>query len=162
EGAPAMAELSGDLSRPLAAGWGAWKGPHGPRATGEEASLDRQPLSQAQAALARARLLPARARRVRRHSGATSRPARPRAGRRAREEAGAGGRGAAPDRERLPSRPRGQEGGPRAPSHRALEALTAMRLGVFGGTFDPPHVGHLALAEWARERLDLDQVLFVP
>ena len=36
------------------------------------------------------------------------------------------------------------------------------RLGLFGGTFDPPHVGHLALAEWARERLELDGVLFVP
>src|SRR6185369_1007777 len=36
------------------------------------------------------------------------------------------------------------------------------RLGLFGGTFDPPHVGHLALAEWARVRLDLDRVLFVP
>jgi nicotinate-nucleotide adenylyltransferase len=36
------------------------------------------------------------------------------------------------------------------------------RLGVFGGTFDPPHLGHLALAEWAREALALDRVLFVP
>jgi nicotinate-nucleotide adenylyltransferase len=36
------------------------------------------------------------------------------------------------------------------------------RIGLFGGTFDPPHVGHLALAEWARERLVLDRVLFVP
>lgn len=36
------------------------------------------------------------------------------------------------------------------------------RIGVFGGTFDPPHVGHLALAEWAREALALDRVLFVP
>lgn len=36
------------------------------------------------------------------------------------------------------------------------------RLGVFGGTFDPPHVGHLALAECAREELALDRVLFVP
>lgn len=36
------------------------------------------------------------------------------------------------------------------------------RLGIFGGTFDPPHVGHLALAEWAREELRLDGVLFVP
>jgi len=37
-----------------------------------------------------------------------------------------------------------------------------MRIGLFGGTFDPPHVGHLMLAEWARERLSLDRVLFVP
>ena len=36
------------------------------------------------------------------------------------------------------------------------------RIGLFGGTFDPPHVGHLALAEWAREALSLDRVLFVP
>lgn len=36
------------------------------------------------------------------------------------------------------------------------------RLGLFGGTFDPPHLGHLALAEWARERLRLDGVVFVP
>jgi len=36
------------------------------------------------------------------------------------------------------------------------------RIGLFGGTFDPPHLGHLALAEWARERLGLDHVLFVP
>jgi len=38
----------------------------------------------------------------------------------------------------------------------------ALRLGVFGGTFDPPHHGHLALAEWARAELGLDRVLFVP
>ncbi|OGF10424.1 MAG: nicotinate (nicotinamide) nucleotide adenylyltransferase [Candidatus Eisenbacteria bacterium RBG_16_71_46] len=37
-----------------------------------------------------------------------------------------------------------------------------MRLGLFGGTFDPPHLGHLVLAEWARDRLGLDRVLFVP
>ena len=36
------------------------------------------------------------------------------------------------------------------------------RIGLFGGTFDPPHVGHLALAEWARQSLRLDCVLFVP
>ena len=36
------------------------------------------------------------------------------------------------------------------------------RLGVLGGTFDPPHVGHLALAEQAREQLRLDRVLFIP
>ena len=37
-----------------------------------------------------------------------------------------------------------------------------MRLGVLGGTFDPPHVGHLILAEEARTRLQLGKVLFVP
>jgi len=37
-----------------------------------------------------------------------------------------------------------------------------VRLGVLGGTFDPPHVGHLLLAEEARLALGLDQVLFTP
>lgn len=37
-----------------------------------------------------------------------------------------------------------------------------MRLGVLGGTFDPPHVGHLLAASDAVEALALDQLLFVP
>ncbi len=37
-----------------------------------------------------------------------------------------------------------------------------LRLGVLGGTFDPPHYGHLTLAENGRVQLDLDRVLFVP
>jgi nicotinate-nucleotide adenylyltransferase len=37
-----------------------------------------------------------------------------------------------------------------------------MRIGVFGGTFDPPHVGHLIVAEYAREKVELDRILFVP
>lgn len=37
-----------------------------------------------------------------------------------------------------------------------------MRLGVLGGTFDPPHIGHLILADEARLTLGLQQVLFVP
>ena len=36
------------------------------------------------------------------------------------------------------------------------------RLGVFGGTFDPVHVGHLVAAEEARAALSLDEVVFVP
>jgi nicotinate-nucleotide adenylyltransferase len=36
-----------------------------------------------------------------------------------------------------------------------------MRIGVFGGTFDPPHVGHLILAEECRTQLDLDKLLWV-
>jgi nicotinate-nucleotide adenylyltransferase len=38
----------------------------------------------------------------------------------------------------------------------------AVRIGVFGGTFDPPHVGHLLLAADAREALNLDRLIFVP
>ena len=37
-----------------------------------------------------------------------------------------------------------------------------MRIGVFGGTFDPPHVGHLLIAADAREALRLDRLIFVP
>lgn len=37
-----------------------------------------------------------------------------------------------------------------------------MRVGLFGGTFDPPHRGHVALARLARERLSLDRVLVAP
>ena len=37
-----------------------------------------------------------------------------------------------------------------------------MRLGLFGGTFDPPHTGHLIAAQDAALALRLDRVLFVP
>jgi len=36
-----------------------------------------------------------------------------------------------------------------------------MRIGIFGGTFDPPHLGHLILAEEAKYQLQLDKVLWV-
>ena len=36
------------------------------------------------------------------------------------------------------------------------------RVAFFGGTFDPPHLGHLAVARAAREALRLDRVLFAP
>src|SRR5579859_2023100 len=36
------------------------------------------------------------------------------------------------------------------------------RLGVLGGTFDPIHLGHLAIAQEAAEQLDLTSVLFMP
>jgi len=37
-----------------------------------------------------------------------------------------------------------------------------MRIGLFGGSFDPPHRGHIALARLAMERLGLDRVLLAP
>lgn len=42
------------------------------------------------------------------------------------------------------------------------EGSRAPRVGMYGGTFDPPHRAHLALAEAARRSLDLDRVVFVP
>ena len=36
-----------------------------------------------------------------------------------------------------------------------------MRLGIFGGSFDPPHTGHLRLARLALEKKSLDKLLFV-
>ena len=37
-----------------------------------------------------------------------------------------------------------------------------MRIGVMGGTFDPIHIGHLLLAEFAYEDFKLDEIWFLP
>lgn len=50
-----------------------------------------------------------------------------------------------------------------AAGHRVgAQVLTGVRLGILGGTFDPPHVGHLLAASDAVEALALDRLLFVP
>ena len=45
---------------------------------------------------------------------------------------------------------------------RATAKRRGLRLGIYGGTFDPVHHGHLLLARDALEQLRLDAVLFVP
>ena len=37
-----------------------------------------------------------------------------------------------------------------------------MRIGIFGGSFDPIHHGHVILARAAREKLGLDRIVFIP
>ena len=48
-----------------------------------------------------------------------------------------------------------------ADSHGPRPPTVPGSVGIFGGTFDPIHVGHLVAATWARERLGLDRVLLV-
>ena len=36
------------------------------------------------------------------------------------------------------------------------------RIGIFGGTFDPPHIAHSILADDVREQKNLDKVIFIP
>lgn len=53
---------------------------------------------------------------------------------------------------------------PRRASHSpgAAGAGRARRVGILGGTFDPPHNAHLIMAETALRRIPLDEVLFMP
>ena len=45
---------------------------------------------------------------------------------------------------------------------RAVEMISSEKIGLFGGSFDPIHHGHLILARDAMESLALDRVIFIP
>lgn len=51
---------------------------------------------------------------------------------------------------------------PRTARQARPTAVSRRRIGVLGGTFDPPHVGHLWLATLAADAIGLDRVLFMP
>lgn len=40
--------------------------------------------------------------------------------------------------------------------------MSFKRIGILGGTFDPPQMGHLILAQYTKEALQMDHILFVP
>jgi len=43
-----------------------------------------------------------------------------------------------------------------------MSRINMKRIGIFGGTFNPPHTGHLIVAERICEQLNLDKVFFIP
>ncbi|MDN2452626.1 nicotinate-nucleotide adenylyltransferase [Lactobacillus sp. UCMA15818] len=48
------------------------------------------------------------------------------------------------------------------PAVESNESQKKKRVGILGGTFNPPHTGHLIIAEQVTSQLDLDEMLFMP
>ena len=69
-----------------------------------------------------------------------------------------------PGRPKEGSLPTGHEGARSGPGGKAQNAKGAnlRRIGLFGGTFDPPQLAHLALARGARDALQLDELRWIP
>ena len=38
----------------------------------------------------------------------------------------------------------------------------SIKIGIFGGLFDPPHIGHLIIAQWVLEEYNLNRIIFIP
>lgn len=49
-----------------------------------------------------------------------------------------------------------------APDARQPDTAGRRRIGVFGGTFDPPHLGHVLAGQWVAEEAGLEEIWFVP
>ena len=51
---------------------------------------------------------------------------------------------------------------PRPVERRRAAGVTPATVGILGGTFNPPHIGHLVMAQEARDQLGLDRVVLMP
>ncbi|WP_027107674.1 nicotinate-nucleotide adenylyltransferase [Lacticigenium naphthae] len=47
-------------------------------------------------------------------------------------------------------------------SPRVKEAHVKKKIGIFGGSFNPPHIGHLIIADQVQNQLGLEKILFIP
>lgn len=43
-----------------------------------------------------------------------------------------------------------------------MRDIKKSRIGIYGGSFNPIHIGHLILAEWIRNKYDLNEIWFIP